>query len=99
MSIPPGYLPLKKALNDALEQAASGKGKERHADDKPFTSQPIMRITKNVGTGFPLGQAEKKIIEAAGMLGRGQSQQARQELLGAIVYLCAAYIFIGDEQK
>ena len=88
----PGYRSLRLVLDAAYEQAAYGKGKERHANERPFDKQPIMEITDAVGVGFPLGQASKKITEAAGMLERGAPGMARTELLGAIVYLCAAII-------
>lgn len=95
----PGYRPLQDALNQAYEQSAAGKGKERHANTKPFTQQPIMKITREVGTGFPLGQAAKKIQESAGMLNRKQRGAAKQEILGAIVYLAAAVIYLEEQEK
>lgn len=98
MTIPPGYKPLRDALNAALAQAACGKGHERHADGGPFLTQPLMTTTQQVGVGFPLGQAMKKTTEASGMLTRKQKPQARAELLGAIIYLAAAYIYLGDAE-
>ena len=95
----PGYRKLKYVLDLAYEQSASGKGKERHADDKPFEHQPIMKIGREVGTGFPLGQASKKITESAGMLRRNERWKAKHEILGAIVYLCAAYLLIEEQDK
>lgn len=94
----PGYKPLSDVLDAAYEQSAYGKGRERHANEQPFLAQPIMKITGSVGTGFPLGQAAKKIDEAAGMLKRDQNGAAISELLGAIVYLCAAIIHIRKEK-
>jgi len=94
MKLVPGYRSLKQVLDRAYDQSARGKGKERHANDRPFDKQPIMQITNSVGEGFPLGQASKKITEAAGMLSRGQRPAAVTELLGAIVYLCAAIIYL-----
>lgn len=88
----PGYRSLKTVLDAAYDQSARGKGRERHANDLPFDKQPIMQITESVGVGFPLGQATKKITESAGMIARKEDQAARRELLGAIVYLCAAII-------
>lgn len=97
MKLVPGYRRLKQVLDRAYEQSAYGKGRERHANDKPFEKQPIMQITESVGIGFPLGQASKKITESAGMIERGQSGAAVHELLGAIVYLCAAIIKLENE--
>lgn len=92
MKLVPGYRSLKQVLDRAYDQSARGKGKDRHANDLPFDKQPIMQITNSVGVGFPLGQASKKITEAAGMLQRNQTDAAVRELLGAIVYICAAVI-------
>lgn len=99
MQIPPGYASLRKALNSALEQSACFKGKERHANDLPFNRQQIMQITRHVGIGFPLGQASKKINESVGMMTRKQQAAAREEILGAIVYLGAAIIFLEEQLK
>jgi len=95
----PGYQPLRDALNDAIKQAAEGKGAERHADSKPFVKQPIMQTTDAVGIGFPMGQAMKKLGEAAGMIKRNREDQAQAELLGAIVYIAAAYIKLKETRN
>ena len=89
------YADLREALDAAYEQSASGKGKERHANDRAFTDQPILRITELVGHGFPLGQAIKKAQEASGMVKRDEIEAARAELLGAVVYLAAAWVHLG----
>lgn len=91
-----GYERLYGVLIDALDQAQRGKGAERHANGRAFTDQPIIKIGQMVGEGFPAGQAIKKTQEAITMLGRGNDQAARYELLGAIVYLSAACILIDD---
>ena len=93
------YYPLCRVLNAAYEQAANGKGKERHANDKPFTAQPIMEIARMVGPGYQLGQAMKKAQEAGGMIQRGQPDRARAELLGAINYLAACVLMIEEAEK
>lgn len=90
------YADLREALDAAYDQSANGKGKERHANDRAFTDQPILRITELVGHGFPLGQAIKKAQEAGGMVKRGEVEAARAELLGAIVYLAAAWVHLGQ---
>ena len=89
-----GYQPLLDTLCRALQQAQDGKGKERHANGKPFLEQPIMVIGNLVGLGFHTGQAVKKTVEAHGMLNRGQHEAAHRELLGAINFLAAAAIRI-----
>jgi len=83
------YSSLKEILNRAYKQAADGKGKERHANNKNFKDQPIIRIQELVGTGFVLGQAVKKIEESQRM----DKNRASIELLGAIVYLGAAIYY------
>lgn len=90
----PGYEKLATVLARAFDQAANGKGKERHADDKPFHEQPMQLIADKRGIGFILGQADKKSEEAQGMLNRGQKEACVKELLGAIVYLAGAVIFV-----
>lgn len=88
------YTTLRRVLGAAYDQAANGKGKERHAQDLRFDQQPIMQITRTHGEGFPMGQAAKKIQEAA----RLSPEHARHELLGAIVYLAAAYLYLEEQQ-
>lgn len=90
------YQPLRDVLKAAYAQASAGKGKDRHANGKPFLEQPIMEIGRMVGMGYQTGQAMKKAQEAGGMVQRGQHDAARAELLGAINYLAAAYILIGE---
>ena len=93
------YAELRRVLDAAYEQAANGKGKERHANDKPFTAQPIMEIARMVGPGYQLGQAMKKAQEAGGMIQRGQPDRAKAELLGAINYLAACVLMIEEAEK
>lgn len=90
------YAALRSVLDLAYEQSSSGKGKNRHANGKPFLSQPIMEIGRMVGIGYQLGQAMKKAQEAGGMASRGEAEAAQAELLGAINYLAAAHIQIGE---
>lgn len=89
-----GYDSLFNVLTRALEQAQSGKGKERHAAGEPFTEQPIFKIGEMFGLGFQNGQALKKMVEAQGMLKRGEFNAAEREVLGAINYLAAVAIEI-----
>lgn len=89
---PAGYECLAEVLDAALMQAASGKGAERHAGDRPFATQPMQEITRMVGVGFPLGQAMKKAQEAAGMADRGQTVAAINDLLGVINYAAGAIL-------
>lgn len=93
-----GYKPLEKVFELAYEQAASGKGKERHGMTEDFLSQPIMYLTESVGVGFPIGQACKKAMEAVKLLEIKGKGAAQSELLGAINYLAAAYIYIDGKK-
>lgn len=89
------YNKLYYVLDRAFHHAATGKGHERHARGAtPFDKQPILEIGRMVGPGFNLGQAMKKAQEASGMIGRGETERATAELLGAINYLAAAVILI-----
>lgn len=90
----PGYEQLAAVLTAAFEQAANGKGKERHANSLPFHEQPMQKIASRYGVGFILGQAAKKSEEAFGMLNRDEADKAIHELLGAIVYTAGAVIAI-----
>lgn len=90
-----GYDDLFHVLALAYDQAARGKGKERHANDKPFNQQPLMQLADKFGTGFLLGQASKKLEECTG-LPYGQDVK---EILGAIVYSCAAVMHLELEAE
>lgn len=96
MTISKMYAPLRSILDAAYNQASLGKGKERHANDRPFLQQPIMEITRMHGLGFVTGQASKKAQEAIGMMSRGEHAAAERELLGAIVYLAAAALRVRE---
>lgn len=85
----PGYESLARVLLDALQQAAQGKGRDRHAaPGQPFDEQPMQTIVGLFGPGFALGQAAKKLHESQ----RLTPQAARAELLGAIVYIAGAVV-------
>lgn len=90
----PGYEKLEDVLHRAFEQAALGKGKERHANGKPFHEQPIAIGAQHFGIGATLFQVFKKCEEAQ----RLPTDAAVRELLGAIVY-CAATINELEREK
>jgi hypothetical protein len=81
------YTKLIKTLMGCYNQAAKGKGKERHANNQPFEEQPIMWIEKYFHS-YQLGQAVKKIDESQ----RLPPQLAIEEIKGAVIYLCAHII-------
>ena len=89
-----GYHTLQSVLTNALDQAAKGKGKERHANNLPFHQQPIMWIEEHF-PDYQLGQAVKKVHESQNM----QPDAAIREILGAINYLAAKIITIQKRQK
>ena len=96
MNIVPGYESLAEVLQDALEQAQSGKGKERHAAGEPFNQQEICVNTRAVGLGYPLGQARKKARESKRLFKDQGVEAGVAECLGAINYLAAAVIVMRE---
>lgn len=87
--VEPGFERLAAVLYQAYSQAAFGKGKERHANGKPFHEQPMQDLIRLNGLGFAVGQACKKSTEA---LNFASKQKSIDEMLGAIVYLAGAVI-------
>ena len=88
------YGMLKVVLDDALNQASIGKGKDRHADNQPYQEQPIMWIEQYFKS-YQLGQAVKKMHESQ----RLSKDMAIQELLGSINYIAAHIIFLQLEKE
>ena len=85
------YLPLLRTFLGALEQAAYGKGRERHANDLPFTEQPILTMARMLDSDAGLAQQViKKTVEARSL----PTKQARiNELRGTLVYAAAMVLF------
>lgn len=85
------YLPLLRTFLGALEQAAYGKGRQRHANDLPFVEQPILTMAQMLNSDAGLAQQViKKTIEARGLL----TKEARiKEMRGAMVYAAAMVLF------
>lgn len=95
MKPPKGYEALYRILCEALEQSASGKGRERHASGEPWEEQPIVEICRWLGSNHgTLFQAIKKLRESA----RLRPEAARREMLGAIVYTAAAIYYLEEAQ-
>lgn len=91
-----GYEDLEAVLKAALQQAAVGKGKERHANDRPFREQPMQVICELLGShDGMLYQAIKKVQESKRM----PTDRAIHELLGAIVYTAGAIVYLQREKK
>jgi len=92
-----GYNTLTHVYMQALHQAAIGKGRERHArPGQPYEGQPACQIAREVGLGFPAGQAVKKIVEAQRLLRIKGPEAAVAELLGALNYIAAEVIVIRE---
>lgn len=90
----PSYSSLKRVLDMAYDQASSGKGKERHANDDNFEDQPICQIPRYQGSiDFVTGQAVKKCLEVTKL----PTVDAKvRELLGAINYIAAGIIVLQE---
>jgi hypothetical protein len=84
----PGYDMLAHVLERAFNQAARGKGRERHAQGEPFQHQVMQDGARRFGVGALLFQAFKKSEESQ----RLPTDRGVAELLGAIVYLAGAVI-------
>lgn len=98
--VPPGHAPtpygeLERILKLAFDQAANGKGRERHAMGpvgfRPWDRQPILENARQVGPGGPALQIMKKAQESVTMAGNKNFAGAKAEALGAIVYAAALY--------
>lgn len=91
----PGYERLMDVFKDAHDQAAKGKGKQRHANDLPFHAQRMQRISESLDS--PMGmayQVQKKLQEGLQMKDPGAR---RAELLGAMNYLAGVIIFLDNQ--
>ncbi len=88
----PGYEQLVQVLRDAHDQAAFGKGKERHANDLPFHEQRMQGISQLLNSPDGMAyQVTKKVVEGLDM---PQLDRKVTELLGAINYLAGIVIFL-----
>jgi hypothetical protein len=91
-----GYELLFDVLQEALNQAQFGKGRERHAEGgKGFHEQDICQEARDLGFAYPVGQARKKAKEAL----RLDPDRAIEDLLGAINYLAAVVIVIKERKS
>jgi hypothetical protein len=91
----------KQILEQVLDQVFKGKGQERHGHGLNLEQQPWKTITDNVGTGFVLGQALKKLMELRTFEPKDNSPEQiekalsawKREALGAIVYTIFAIMY------
>jgi hypothetical protein len=94
MIVQPGYEKLHSVLMRALNQAATGKGHERHANDDPFHEQIMCYMAGQLGIAAPVFQVVKKSVEAC----RLPYPANVNELLGAINYAAGAVIELERQQ-
>ena len=83
--------PLYEAFDDAVKQATKGKGTRHGGEATPFLAQPIFQISKHTGVGGLIFQMVKKAQEACG---KDDQEAFERELLGALVYGGAAYLYV-----
>jgi len=90
----PAYAKLRHVLGEAYDQAAVGKGRDRHVkrEDQPFEHQPICSLQRIYGSGYAFGQVGKKMEESMRM----DTKAAVAELYGAINYIAAAIIVLEE---
>lgn len=90
------YAELKRVLQMAHDQAASGKGRERHDHDgrSSFEQQLICQVGRYTNSTVGcIQQAVKKSVESTRI--RGKEAKIR-EILGAINYLAAAVLLVEE---
>lgn len=97
-----GYEELSRILRAAYDQAARGKGAERHGSTKgasnlPWVEQPIMKINELLGSvDGALYQVIKKATEVQNL---PTKERKIAELYGSIVYAAAAIYLIEETEE
>lgn len=91
------YKALRQVLDEALMQAAVGKGKDRHAKGLPFQEQRMLGISRLLDSERGMAyQACKKIAEG---LDLPSTDCKVAELLGAINYIAGIVIFLREKDE
>lgn len=91
-----GYQSLSNVLADAYDQAAYGKGAERHARGNPFEDQHMQSISRLLGTERGMAfQVMKKLTEGLDMV---DPSARERELLGAINYLAGIVVYFRNKE-
>jgi hypothetical protein len=89
---------LRRVFDLAVAQTKDGKGADRHGNGEAFERQPIVTINEVLGSNHgALFQVVKKANESARLAATGRKDMAKNELLGAMVYLGAAYLLLEAE--
>lgn len=93
----PGYERLAGVLQLAYQQAAIGKGAERHANGLHFDEQRMQVISRLLDSPKGMAfQACKKIAEGIEL----PTHEAQvKELLGSIVYIAGMVIYLTDKKS
>ena len=81
--------PLQEVFDAVIAQVTTGKGQRHGGGEQPFYEQPWFTTTQQVGIGFPLGQAMKKLGESSS---KPDAESFETELLGAIAYAAMGYL-------
>lgn len=89
------YAVLRGIYDEAVAQAASGKGKERHANGEPFEEQRMLKISRMLRSERGMAyQVCKKVAEG---LDLPTVERQVGELLGAMNYLAGIVIFLREQ--
>jgi hypothetical protein len=90
------YWALREVLAEAYDQAAYGKGAERHARGNPFHEQHMQTISRLLGTERGMAfQAVKKLTEGLDMVDPAARER---EILGAINYLAGIVVYFRQQE-
>lgn len=91
----PGYERLVAVLKAAHDQAAMGKGADRHANGLPFHKQRMQQISVLLDSPYGMAyQVAKKVAEG---LDLPTHDRQVAELYGAINYIAGIVIFLEDK--
>lgn len=91
------YLQLALVLQRAHDQAAYGKGKDRHAKGQPFHEQRMQAISQLLDS--PDGMAYQVLKKVTEGLELPTTERKVAELLGAINYLAGIVIFLESKDR
>lgn len=91
------YDSLKHVLNRAFDQAACGKGNDRHAGGAAFENQPMQLTSRMLKSADGMAfQAIKKVREG---LALPTTDRQVAEMLGAIVYIAGIVVYLENDHE
>jgi hypothetical protein len=73
---------LTQVALDCIAFVTKGKGEERHGHGRPLADQPWLTLERQI-PNFALGQASKKMLEAANL---PEKERRIREVRGAVGY-------------